>query len=176
VAYLYLEKLEFHPAFQLGLLATVLYTEEPTFLQCVYALLSSLTHDLCCQRIYQLNTHINNPLQEDCHEIEVTNPTHPLFGRRFPLLFVSQPPHGIPNAFVSYQKYMVLKIPVHDTNLFETLSTLSTKLTLQAINEFISIAKECKELCHIDQNISGMDCHHNSKTRSKKKSHPFYRR
>ena len=117
------------------------------------------------RRIYQLNTSINNPLQEDCHEIEVTNPTHPLFGRRFPLLFVSRPPHGTPNAFVSYQKYMVLKIPVHDTNLFENHSTLFTKLTLQAINEFISIAKECKELCHISQNIYGMDCQFKSKNK-----------
>ena len=133
-------------------------------------------HALFYRKIYQLPTLFNNPPQEESHEIEVTNPIHPLFGRRFPLRFVSRPSQGIPHAFVSYRKYMTLKIPLSDTNLGEIYSPLFTKLTLQAINEFISIAKECKQLCPINQNISGKGCPHNSKNKSKKKSHPFYRR
>lgn len=41
---------------------------------------------------------INNPLLEEVTEVEVTDPTHPLFGRRFPLLSVSYAPNSVLRA------------------------------------------------------------------------------
>jgi len=96
----------------------------------------------------------------------VTNSAHPLFGRRFSLLYVSKPRHGIPNVFVSYRKHMTLRIPLSDTKLSETRLVVPTKLTLQSLNEFISIAKECEELCHTNLNTSGKVCLPNLKDKS----------
>ncbi len=120
--------------------------------------------------IGQLNTPLDNPLQEGS-EIEVTNPNHPLFSRRFPVLSVSNPRHSIPNVFVSYREYMVLRIPLPDTNLSEARPAVSTKLTLQSLNEFISIAKECEELCQTTPKTSGKSCHQNPKNKSLKNSY-----
>lgn len=134
----------------------------------------------CCQKTYQLNTLSNNPLnplQEGYSEIEVTDPTHPLFGRRFPLLSMSaSSSQGATYAFVSYREYMVLRIPLFSTNLVHVQPFLPTKFTLQSLHELISIAKDCEELCPIDQNPSGQLYPPNSKDKSVKKSHPSCRR
>jgi hypothetical protein len=134
----------------------------------------------------QLNTLSNNPLnplQEGCSEIEVTDPTHPLFGRRFLLLSMSVPSsqsdsssQRITYAFVLYREYMVLRIPLFSTNLAHAQPFLPTKFTLQSLYEIISIAKDCEELCPIDQNPSGQLYPPNSKDKSVKKSHPSCRR
>ena len=49
--------------------------------------LSGYIHGSCGQTIRQLNTLYNNPDEKDKTEIEVTDPTHPLFGRRFALIW-----------------------------------------------------------------------------------------
>jgi hypothetical protein len=122
----------------------------------------------------QKNHQHTTPLQNsstDCDEapeIEVTNPAHPLFGSRFPLVSVSRPPQGTSHVFVLYQKEIILRIPCNDTNLGEARPVSSSRLTLHAIETVISIAKECEELCQIDLTGSGLDCQNNSRTRSKK--------
>src|SRR6266496_574211 len=85
--------------------------------------------------IPQLNTLFNNPNEENRTEIEVTDPTHPLFGRRFALISVSSPLQGAGSAFVSYREYMVLRLPV-----------ASTTLTADAIQELMTIAEDCEAL------------------------------
>jgi len=127
---------------------------------------------LCRTRV---NTPINNPLQEKYSEVEVTDPTHPLFKRRFPLLSISDPSHGTTYVFVLYREYMVLRIPLISTNLVHFKPFIPTKLTLQSLREFISTAKDCEELCHIIQNTSGRLCPQDSKEKLVKKSHPSYR-
>ena len=52
-----------------------------------------------------------HPLME-VTEIEVTDPTHPLFGRRFPLRSVSAPAHGAGHVFVAYRGHMTLRLPL----------------------------------------------------------------
>ena len=47
----------------------------------------------------------------------MTDPTHPLFGRRFALISVSSPLQGAGSALVSYREYMVLRLPVASTTL-----------------------------------------------------------
>ena len=59
---------------------------------------------------YQLNTPFNNPLEENVTEIEVTDPTHPLFGRRFPVLSISSPPQNPGHVLVSYREQMTLRM------------------------------------------------------------------
>lgn len=85
----------------------------------------------------------------------MTDPTHPLFGRRFPLLSVSNPSHGKTHAFALYREYMTLKIPLSSTNFMYFNPLFSAKLSLQSLQELISIIKDCEELCHLNQNTSG---------------------
>ncbi len=96
--------------------------------------------------IPQLNTLFNNPDEENRTEIEVTDPTHPLFGRHFPLISVSSPLHGPGFAFVFYREYMVLRLPVASTTLAPSRPVVSTKLTLDAVKELMTIAEDCEAL------------------------------
>jgi hypothetical protein len=78
--------------------------------------------------------------------VEVTDPTHPLFGRRFSLISVSAPLQGAGFAFVSYREYMVLRLPVASTTLALSRPVISTKLTSDAIKELLTIAEDCEAL------------------------------
>jgi hypothetical protein len=71
--------------------------------------------------------------------IEVTDPTHPLFGRRFQVLSLSTPSNSQRHAFVVYREKMVLRIPLAATNLAPPPALLRTKLTSPAVEEFISL-------------------------------------
>src|SRR6266516_5638849 len=107
---------------------------------------SQALHAGCCQTIPQLNTLFNNPNEENRTEIEVTDPTHPLFGRRFALISVSSPLQGAGSAFVSYREYMVLRLPVASTTLALSRPVISTKLTYAAVKELLTIAEDCEAL------------------------------
>ncbi len=96
--------------------------------------------------IRQLNTLFKNPDEKDPTEIEVVDPTHPLFGRRFPLISVSSPLHGPGNVLVSYREYMVLRLPVASTTLASSRPVNSTKLTYAAVKELLTIAEDCEAL------------------------------
>src|SRR5205085_4669084 len=89
----------------------------------------------CSDRYYRTSTHVHTPLNNprplsegDLTEIEVTDPTHPLFGRRFPLL--SAPPQAptATHVFVTYQEFMVLRIPGAGPNLLPQLPRVSSTL------------------------------------------------
>ncbi len=100
----------------------------------------------CGRTIPQLNTLFNNPDEKDKTEIEVTDPTHPLFGRRFALSSVSSPLHGPGFAFVSYRDQIALRLPVASTTLAPSRPVISTKLTPDAIQELMTIAEDCEAL------------------------------
>ena len=74
------------------------------------------------------------------------DPTHPLFGRRFPLISVSSPLHGPGHVLVSYREYMTLRLPVSSTTLAASRSVTSTKLTYAAVKELVTIAEDCEAL------------------------------
>jgi hypothetical protein len=124
------------------------------------------TCEKCDRTIPQLNTLFDNPPEEPVTEIEVTDLTHPLFGRRFPLLSVSSSPQAVGHALVTYRDYIVLRIPLISTNLAPSQPSAQMKLTLSALTELISLAEQCEVLCHTDQATSGSDCHQSSKTKS----------
>jgi hypothetical protein len=100
----------------------------------------------CYQTILQQNTLFKNPEEQDPTEIEVVDPTHPLFGRRFPIISVSSPLQGPGNVFVSYREHMVLRLPVTSTTLSPSRPATSTKLTYSAVKELVAIAEDCEAL------------------------------
>lgn len=52
---------------------------------------------------------------------------------------------------------MALKIPITVTNLSVPIPTLETKLTMEAINELLSVAQQCEVLCQTNLEKFG-DC------------------
>src|SRR5207248_10878738 len=98
------------------------------------------------QTMLQLDTLFKNPEEKETTEIEVIDPTHPLFGRRFPLISVSSPLHGPGNVLVSYREYMVLRLPVTSTTLAASRPVISAKLTYAAVKELLTIAEDCEAL------------------------------
>jgi len=126
------------------------------------------------QTIEHLNTPVNNPPVDDPTEVEVTDPAHPLFGRRFALLSTRPRPHSVGYLFVAYRDTMVLRIAQTATNIVSPPpeSTSMSQLTLHAITERISLAEQCEVLCPATQPHSGID----SPPRGKPVSAPTSRR
>jgi hypothetical protein len=114
----------------------------------------------------QLNIPLNNVSTESVNEIEVTDPRHPLFARRFTVLHI---PTTSPNAsyvLVTYREYMALRIPLGATNLLASQPQSQTKLTRQALTELIALAQECEVLCLTSPQKSGADCRQNTDNKS----------
>ena len=121
-----------------------------------------------------LNTPVNNPPVDDPPEVAVTDPTHPLFGRRFALLSTRPRPHSVGYIFVAYRDTMVLRLPQAATSLVASPpeSEPMTKLTSHAVTELLSFAEQCEVLCPATQPNSGID----SPPRGKPVSAPTSRR
>lgn len=125
----------------------------------------------------QLNTPFKNPLKDGVTEIEVTDPTHPLFGRRFSILSIStSQPDSAGHVLVSYREYMSLRISFLSTNLAPPRSAGQTKLTLDALTDLISLAEQCEVLCPANPQKSGSDCLQDSKPKSSMTCHRSARR
>ena len=94
--------------------------------------------------IEHLHTPVNNPPVDDPTEVEVTDPTHPRFGRRFALLSTRPRPHSVGYIFVAYHNTMLLRLPHAVTSLGATPpeSAPRTKLTTHAVTELIKEAAE----------------------------------
>ena len=91
-------------------------------------------------------------------EIEVTDPTHPLFGRRFPVVSVSHPPQRPGHVVVAYRGFMHLRIPVPATNLVpDSGAPFRTQLTREAILALLALLKECEDPCPAHPGTSGAD-------------------
>ena len=130
----------------------------------------------CCQRTTLLNTSLKNPPEPD--EIEVVDPAHPLFGRKFRLVSRPRPsPTGPDFVLVAYRDSMLLKLAVLATNLTSVpLSTARTKFTVQALEELLSLVKECESPCCPIPSISGVSCQKRSGKKSSRTSSPSSRR
>ena len=124
--------------------------------------------------IEHLNTPVNNPPLDDPTEVEVTDPTHPLFGRRCALLSTRPRPHSVGSIFVAYRNTMVLRLPHAATSLVAAPpeSEPMPKLTSHAVIELIAFATQCEVLCPATQRNSGID----SPPRGKPVSAPTSRR
>lgn len=77
----------------------------------------------------------------------MTDPTHPLFGQRFPLRRIGNPERGATHVFVAYRDHMTLRIPIAATTLFPTQPSLRTKLTLDSVLELVTLAEQGQPAC-----------------------------
>jgi hypothetical protein len=79
--------------------------------------------------------------------VEVTDPTEPLYGRRFRVESISRSPQEVAHVFVRRADGIGLRVPLRSTNLSVLVSeTPRAKLNTQSIAEFLSLVKEY-ELC-----------------------------
>jgi hypothetical protein len=93
--------------------------------------------------ICQLDTPLNNPSENNPTEVEVVDPAHPLYGRRFLLVSLSHSHRGPRQALVTYQRDILLRIPVSATSLFPAPQRLSkTKVSFDAVSELLDLARQ----------------------------------
>lgn len=86
----------------------------------------------------------------------MTDPAHPLFGRHFPVVSVTTSPHARGHVYVAYRERMVLMIPLPATSLQPTRRGAATKLTLEAIQDLVTLAGESEDACPSTRATSGV--------------------
>jgi hypothetical protein len=114
-----------------------------------------------------LNAHLDNPPAE---EIEVTDPTHPLFGQRFVVHSLSQPPTRAGFVHVVYQETMILRIPLAATDRQTCLHRRTrTKWTAEAMASVLALLQEVQQSCPPDPSGGGSrpNSKHNAFTTSR---------
>jgi hypothetical protein len=88
--------------------------------------------------------------------VEVTDPTHPLYGRRFAVVSISHPPQRPGHVVVAYRDFMRLRLPILATDLAPGHApALRTRLTRAALRELLALAKECDGPCPSNPDVSG---------------------
>jgi hypothetical protein len=96
----------------------------------------------------------------EAEQIEVTDPTHPLFGRKFVLVTRRGLPHE-PSAcvLVVYRDSILIKLPLGATNLRSATATVArTKLDAEAVAQLLAFVKECEPPCSSSPRTSGRGC------------------
>ena len=89
----------------------------------------------------------------------MTDPSHPLYGRRFPVLSISHPPQRSGHVVVAYRGFMRLRLPVQATSLIaDNGRPLRTTFTRAALLELLTLAKECEGTCTDHPGASGNGC------------------
>jgi hypothetical protein len=90
-------------------------------------------------------------------KITVVDPSHPLFGREFPVSYLTRhPTDGRRYVLAEFKNGLVLRIPVASTNLgYFKRDRVVTKLTLEAVEELLRVAYECEAL-HVDGSTKGL--------------------
>lgn len=105
--------------------------------------------------IDNVNTPLNCEQSTQFAEIKVVDPKHPLFGQQFSMLsYCKHVTHG-DGVLVKYQQGDTLRIPLSSTNLGYTPITFPTKLSSLALEDFLSLAKECQLICQRNNRNSG---------------------
>ena len=75
----------------------------------------------------------------------MTDPAHPLFGRRFKVLGVCRDSTAASHVMVHYRDGIVLRIPLKATSLAAlSCDGPRCKLSLTSIQEVMSLVKECE--------------------------------
>ena len=86
----------------------------------------------------------------------MTDPTHPLFGRRFQVLSISHPPQRPGHIIVAYRGSLRLRIPVQATDRTpDNASRSRTRFTRYALLELLALLKECPAVCADHHGQSG---------------------
>src|SRR3954454_2463858 len=95
-------------------------------------------------------THKDTPIADGdlsgAEEIEVTDPGHPLYGRRFRLLTVTSGVRSAQLAHVVYRLDIFLLIPISVPSLHPpTTRSVPTKLCLEALEDLLRVTAEREE-------------------------------
>jgi hypothetical protein len=90
-------------------------------------------------------------------KVIVIDPSHPLFGREFPISYLTRhPTDGRRHVLAEFKDGLVLRIPVASTNFgYFKPDMIVTKLTLEAIEELLRAAQECEAL-YVDGSTQGL--------------------
>jgi hypothetical protein len=119
---------------------------------------------------YQVNAPFENPTQTEPTEIEVTDPCHPLYGRRFPVFSIGLSARSVGFVVAIYRDPMRIRIPISATNLTPTAQVPTSKLTLTSVTDLITLAEQCEGLCQSHLSGSGADSRPISKPTSPRNS------
>lgn len=101
--------------------------------------------------------------------LEVTDPTHALYGREFIVERISHGPESSAIVFVRYGEDIQLRIPLRATSLATLPAQMRcVKLTHDSVEEFLSLVKEY-ESCQRQLKMSGRrSVHKRNKTRRRR--------
>jgi hypothetical protein len=111
------------------------------------------------QTTTQRDTPIADGDLSGAEEIEVTDPRHPLYGRRFRLLTVTSGVRSIQLARVVYRPDIFLLLPISVTSLHPPATRgMSTKLCLEALEDLLRVTAEREEECRSTPTTSGEAC------------------
>jgi hypothetical protein len=111
------------------------------------------------------------PVEE---QVEVVDPTHPLFGRRFRLVAVTRALRSGGFARVEYRPGITMQLPLSVTSLGPALLRRSrpTKLTPEALAALVLVAGEREAACSSSPATFGPACPRPSAGRSRRTSAP----
>jgi hypothetical protein len=121
---------------------------------------------------YQHDTPCSNLEFDTASTVEVVDPTHPLYGRQFPLLRSSTTLTGPGFVWVVYRDFMQLRLPLAATNLAPAFPQVRTTFSEQAIVDLLTLAgawgvwEAGKDVCRLPRALSGGDCPPPSASRS----------
>jgi hypothetical protein len=115
-----------------------------------------------------VNTPFNCKWYQQVTEIKITDPRHPLFGRKFPVLSICEQAHLGGYIIAAYPNGISLRLPISATDLAINHIVSPTKLTSLALEEFFSLAKECQLICQTKNLMSGNIYPQNSNKTSSK--------
>lgn len=108
---------------------------------------SSLNVGLPKKTNYQLNVPFHYPPAAEVTEIEVTDPRHPLFGRRFEVFSLGTSARNAGFVTVIYRDSMRLQISLSATDLAPARQGPVSKFTLAAVTELVTLAQQGEWLC-----------------------------
>ncbi|MGD9715071.1 MAG: hypothetical protein AB7V46_23885 [Thermomicrobiales bacterium] len=81
----------------------------------------------------------------------MTDPTHPLFGRRFTVRHITHPPGHPGYVFVVYRQTLTLRIPLTATDAHPwPLAKTRTKWTPEAVADLLALFPEVPNPCPHD--------------------------
>lgn len=103
----------------------------------------------------QLDTPFDNPPRHPPAEVRVIDPTHPLFGRSFPLRDRWFPLGGQRHVLVVYREGVYVRLPWSATDLAEPGGASPCKLTAPAVAEIVTLAERCLPVCPSPPKPSG---------------------
>src|SRR5262249_4510375 len=89
---------------------------------------------------YQHDTPATHQEADTPTTVEVVDPMHPPYGRRFPLLHRSTTLTGPGFVWVAYRDFMQLRLPLSATNLVPACLDVRTLFTEQALTELLALA------------------------------------